>query len=98
MYLSADNGNVSNLLGHITNTEKQYGVFADTTKKDSPLKESGAQFQNLTDGSGVNVKAEVLNKWIQSTGIERVLSKINQTGEKGFAFVNKAQKLSLIHI
>ena len=73
MYSSADQGNTANLLSMINQHTTDLDKFAKADDKSAVLKPSGTQYGAIFDSSGVNVKAEVLTRWLRSTGLEDLI-------------------------
>ena len=69
MYSSADQGNTANILSFVNQHTTELDKFAKADDKSAVLKPSGTQFGAITDSSGVNVKGEVLTRWVRSTGL-----------------------------
>ena len=84
MYSSADQGNTANLLSMINQHTTDLDKFAKADDKSAVLKPSGTQYGAIFDSSGVNVKAEVLTRWLRSTGLEDLIRTGNKNKQETF--------------
>ena len=84
IYSSADQGQVGNLINLINKHTTELDKFAKADDKSAPLKASGTQYGAILDSSGVQVKAEVLTRWLRSTGLEDLVRVSNKNNQQSF--------------